>query len=504
MESLQHLAYGFAVALQFHNLMACFAGVLIGTVVGVLPGIGPIGTMALLTPTTFALEPTAAMIMLAGIYYGCMYGGSTTSILINVPGEATSVVTAIDGYQMAKKGRAGAALAVSAVGSFVAGTIGVIALVFFAPVLAETALKFGPPEYFALILVGLILLSRLGGGSVIKSFFMAGLGLLLASVGMEPLSGLPRFTFGNLELSQGVGLVPVAMGLYGIGEVLSIAERVSGVQETLRVKFRELFPTLGEWKKAFPPMFRGAGIGFFIGLIPGPATILSTFAAYTLEQKISKHPEEFGKGAIEGVAGPESANNSASAGAMVPLLALGLPFAPTTAMLLGALVIHGVQPGPLLMSQRPEIFWGLIASMYIGNFMLLILNLPLVGLFASILRLPQHILMGLIIVFCLVGAYSFNNSVLDLHILIGMGVLGYILRKLKFDLAPIILGLVLGPMLENSLAQSLHMYGGHILPIMARPLTATLLVIGGVIILLPIIIRTVKGFCHTRNRNLSQ
>jgi len=492
MDALQGLAYGFGVALSGPNLLACFIGVLVGTIVGVLPGIGPIGAMALLIPSTFTLGPTTALIMLAGIYYGSMYGGSTTTILINVPGEAASVVTAIDGYQMAKRGRAGAALAVSAVGSFVAGTLGIVALMFFAPLLAELALEFGPPEYFALTLVGLILLSRLGGGSVFKSFLMVGLGLLLGTVGMEPISGLPRFTFGQLELGQGVELVPVAMGLYGIGEVLMIAERITGIPQMIKVKFRELFPTVAEWKRAFPPMLRGGGVGFFIGLIPGPAAILSTFASYALEKKISKHPEEFGKGAIEGVAGPESANNSATAGAMVPLLALGVPFAPATAMLLGALVIHGVQPGPLLMSQQPEIFWGVVASMYIGNIVLLILNLPLVGVFASILRLPQHLLMGLILLLCLVGTYSVNNSLLDLYILIGMGGVGYFLRKLKFDMAPLILALVLGPMLEKTLRQSLFMMRGDVWAICVRPIAGTLLLIALLSIVLPPVIHLIN------------
>jgi len=485
MDSIQGLAYGFGVAFSGPNLLACLLGVLIGTLVGILPGIGPIGAMALLIPSTFALGPTTALIMLAGIYYGSMYGGSTTTILINVPGEAASVVTAIDGYQMARKGRGGAALAVSAVGSFVAGTLGVVALMFFAPLLAEAALKFGPPEYFSLTLVGLIFLSQLGRGSALRSFIMVGFGLLLGTVGMEPISGLPRFTLGQLQLAQGVELVPVAMGLYGIGEVLIISERITGIPQMIKVKFRELFPTVAEWKKAFPPMLRGGGVGFFIGLIPGPAAIISTFAAYTLEKKISKHPEEFGQGAIEGVAGPEAANNSATAGAMVPLLALGIPFAPATAMLLGALIIHGVQPGPLLMTQKPEIFWGVVASMYIGNVVLLILNLPLVGIFASILRLPQHLLMGLILLLCLVGTYSVNNSILDIYILIGMGVVGYILRKLKFDLAPVILGLVLGPMLEKTLRQSLFMCRGDITSILYRPITAVLLSAGIAVIVLP-------------------
>jgi len=494
MDSLQGLAYGFGVAFTGPNLVACLLGVLVGTVVGVLPGIGPIGAMALLIPSTFALGPTTALIMLAGIYYGSMYGGSTTSILVNVPGEAASVVTAIDGYQMARKGRAGAALAVSAMGSFVAGSLGIVALMFFAPILAEVALEFGPPEYFSLTLVGLIFLSRLGGGTALKSFLMVGLGLILGTVGMEPISGLPRFTLGQLQLSQGVELVPVAMGLYGIGEVLIIAERITGIPQMVKVKFRELFPTMTEWKRAFPPMLRGGGVGFLIGLIPGPAAILSTFTAYALEKKISKHPEEFGQGAIEGVAGPESANNSATAGAMVPLLALGIPFAPATAMLLGALIIHGVQPGPLLMTQQPEIFWGVVASMYIGNFVLLILNLPMVGVFASILRLPQHLLMGLILLLCLVGTYSVNNSFLDLYILIGMGGVGYILRKLKFDMAPLILALVLGPMLEKTLRQSLFMTRGNVWMIINRPIAAVLLSAGLAAIVLPPLISLMKRY----------
>ncbi len=489
MDSFQGLIYGFGVAISGQNLLACFLGVLVGTLVGVLPGIGPIGAMALLLPATYALQPTTALIMLAGIFYGAMYGGSTTSILIHVPGEAASVVTAIDGYQMAKRGRAGAALAVSAGGSFVAGSLGVFALMLFAPPLAKFALKFGPPEYLALLLMGIIFLSRLGGGSALRSFLMVGFGLLLGTVGMEPITGTSRFTFGRLELGQGIEIVPVAMGLYGIGEVLMVAERISGIPQIIKVKFRELFPTFAEWKRAFPAMLRGAGIGFFIGLIPGPAAILATFSSYALEKKLSDHPEEFGKGAIEGVAGPESANNSAVAGTLVPLLALGVPFDPVTAMLLGALIIHGVQPGPLLMNQNPEIFWGVVASMYIGNAILLILNLPLVGVFASILRVPQYLLMGLILVFCLVGTYSVNNSFLDVYLLIIMGVVGYILRKFKFNLAPLLLGLVLGPMLEKAYCQALFMVKGDLWALVSRPITATFLVIGTAAIIAPLIVR---------------
>jgi putative tricarboxylic transport membrane protein len=489
MDALQGIAYGIGVAAAPANLLACLLGVLIGTIVGVLPGLGPMGAMALLIPATFSLGPAPALIMLSGIFYGAMYGGSTTSILVNVPGEAASVVTAIDGYKLARKGRAGAALAVSAVGSFVAGTLGVVAVMFFAPPLADIALRFGPPEYFTLTLLGLVFLSQLGEGAPVKSYLMVTFGLLLGTIGMDSISGLPRFTFGSVELRQGVELVPVAMGLYGIGEVLIIAERVAGMPSLIPVRFRELFPSLTEWRRAFPPMMRGSVVGFLLGLVPGPAAILSTFASYRLERKLSRTPEEFGHGAIEGVAGPESANNAATAGSMVPLLALGIPFAPPTAMLLGALTIHGVQPGPLLMTQQPDVFWGVVASMYIGNIMLLVLNLPLVGAFASILRIPQHLLMGFILVLCLVGTFSVNNSLLDIFILIGMGGVGYILRKLGFDMAPLVLALVLGPTLERTFRQSLFMARGDLWGLVSRPATAAMLLIGIALVLFPPVYR---------------
>src|SRR5258705_803280 len=367
MGPIEGLVYGFGVALTPANLMACFIGVVIGTIVGVLPGIGPVGAMALLLPSTFVLSPTTALIMLCGIYYGSMYGGSTTSILVNVPGEAASVVTGVDGYQVARKGRAGAALAVSAVGSFVAGPLGVVGLMLFASWLADAALQFGPPEYFALAVTGLAVLSRLSGGSVVVAFVMVGLGLAIGTVGMEPNSGVRRFTFGSVQLSQGLQLVPIIMGLYGVARVLVPAEEGLRRSEIARVRLRELFPTREEWRRSSWPIARGSVIGFLAGLIPGPATVLSTFIAYTVERRISKTPERFGTGAIEGVAGPEAANNGATAGAMVPLLSLGIPFSPATAVLLGALVIHGIQPGPLLMSGQPEGFWGVVASMYIGN-----------------------------------------------------------------------------------------------------------------------------------------
>ncbi|MEK7446387.1 MAG: tripartite tricarboxylate transporter permease [candidate division NC10 bacterium] len=485
MGPLEGLAYGFGVALTPANVVACFAGVLIGTIVGVLPGIGPVGAMALLLPSTFALAPATALIMLAGIYYGSMYGGSTTSILVNVPGEAASVVTALDGYQMAKRGRAGAALSVSAVGSFVAGSLGVVGIVLLAKWLAEQALRFGPPEYFALTVVGLAILSRLSGSSLLVSFLMVGLGLAIGTVGMDPISATARFTFGSVQLSQGMELVPVIMGLYGVAEVLVLAE--AGLKRTSvsSVPLRELFPTRTEWRQSSWPIARGSVVGFLTGLVPGPATVLAAFISYALERRLSRTPERFGKGAIEGVAGPEAANNGATAGAMVPLLSLGIPFSPATAILLGALVIHGIQPGPLLIDTSPEVFWGVVASMYVGNFLLLILNLPLVGVFVSILRLPQYVLSTLVLLLCLVGAFSLNNSPLDLWVLVGMGVVGYGFRKLSVDPAPLIVAVVLGPIMEKTLRQTLFMAHGDWRLLLLRPLSLALLLLGALVVLGP-------------------
>jgi putative tricarboxylic transport membrane protein len=490
--AVEGLLYGFSVALAPANVLACFAGVLVGTVVGVLPGIGPIGAMALLLPSTFALSPTAALIMFAGIYYGAMYGGSTTSILVNVPGEATSVVTCLDGYQMARRGRAGAALAVSAVGSFVAGTLGVLGIVVVGSWLAEAALQFGPPEYFALTVMGLAVLSRLSGGSLARSALMVGFGLALGTVGMEPMSGVSRFTFGSIQLSQGIELVPVAMGLFGIAEILNLAETRATLPRVSSVRLRELLPSRAEWRRALPSMLRGSGLGFLVGLVPGPAAVLSTFLSYAVERKLSRRPKDFGQGAIEGVAGPEAANNGATAGALVPLLALGVPFAPATALLLAALVIHGIQPGPLLMTQNPELFFGVAASLYVGNFILLVLNLPLIGLFVSVLKLPQHLLMALILLLALVGTYSLNNSLLDVWVLVGMGVVGWALRKLGFEPALIVLALVLGPMMEKTLRQTLFMARGDLGTVLARPLTLTLLLVGVLIVVVPELVRAAR------------
>ena len=492
MGPIEGLIYGFSVALSPANLFACFIGVVVGTVVGVLPGIGPVGAMALLLPSTFSLHPATALIMLAGIYYGAMYGGSTTSILVNVPGEAGSVVTLLDGYQMTRRGRAGAALAIAAVGSFVAGTVGVVGIMLAANWLADLAVRFGPPEYFAIALGGLVLLSRLSGGSVLHAFVMVAVGLALGTVGMDSISALRRFTFGSVQLAQGVDLVPVIMGLYGVAEVLALAEEGIRRTQIASVRLREMLPTRTEWRQSAAPIARGSAVGFVTGLVPGPAAVLSTFISYALEKKLSRTPERFGHGAVEGVAGPEAANNAATAGAMVPLLSLGIPFSPATAILLGALVIHGLQPGPLLIGQRPEVFWGFIASMYIGNALLLVLNLPLVGLFVSILRLPQHVLATLVFLLCLVGSFSLSNSYLDLWVLAVFGVLGYTLRKLGIDASPMVVALVLGPMMEKTLRQSLFLTQGSVVDMLARPLTVAILLLPAAALVVPPVWRLLR------------
>jgi putative tricarboxylic transport membrane protein len=413
MEILHQLMMGFQVAATPINLIWALIGAFVGTIVGVLPGIGPLGSMAILLSFTLKMEATTAMIFFAGIYYGAMYGGSTTSILLNIPGEAASVVTCIDGYKMAQKGRGGAALTVSAVGSFVAGTLSIIGLMFAASILADAALKFGPPEFFAIGAVGLLFLVRLSGGSLIKNVIMLLIGLALATIGTDRLYATPRFTFGLSDLGQGVEFLPVAMGLFGIAEVMLTAVEKEEAGEMIRVRMRDLLPTLLEWKRSIAPIFRGSIIGFFIGLLPGPSPVIATFVSYMVEKKTSKHPEEFGEGAIEGVAGPEAANNAAVGGAYVPLLALGVPFTPAMAVVVGALMLHGITPGPMMMSERPQLFWGVIASMYIGNVMLLVLNLPMVQLFALITKVPKPILLPLITLLCLV-AFTASTPVLSI------------------------------------------------------------------------------------------
>jgi putative tricarboxylic transport membrane protein len=475
-ETLQNLAVGFAVALSPSVLLYAFVGCVIGTLVGVLPGVGPLAGISLLLPATFGMDATRAIVMLAGIYYGAMYGGSTTSILMRIPGEAASVMTCIDGYAMARRGRAGAALAIAAVGSYVAGTVSVVALMLLAPPLAEFALRFGPPEYFALLLFGLLVLAYMSSGSMLKSLAMAALGLLLGMVGIDQMSGYFRFAYGMVELGDGLGVVPVAVGLFGLAEILATAGQPVP-PEVVKPRLRELLPSRAEWREAAGPIARGTGLGFLVGIIPGSAHVISSFVSYALEKKLSRRPEEFGHGAVPGVAGPESANNAATSGAFVPMLALGVPSGPIPAVMLAAMMVHGVSPGPLLIGQQPQLFWGFIASMYVGNLVLLILNLPLVGLFVNLLRVPYPYLYPAILTFSILGVYAVNGSVVDVWIMLAMGLLGYVLRKLGFETAPIVLGVVLAPMIELALRQSLAMSDGRYGIFFQRPIAATLLVV---------------------------
>ncbi|HXD44982.1 MAG TPA: tripartite tricarboxylate transporter permease [Pseudolabrys sp.] len=471
METTLHSLYlGFSVALEPHNAWYAFLGCVVGTLVGVLPGIGPLAGISILLPVTFGLNATQAIIMLAGIYYGSQYGGSTTSILMRIPGEASSVMTCIDGYAMAQKGRAGAALCIAAVGSWIGGTFGVLVLTVVAPPLATLAVKFGPPEYTALLVLGLIFLAYMSSTSLIRTLLMASLGLMLGMIGIDNMTGDFRYSFNLAELGDGIGIVPVAVGLFGLGEILSTPS-ADAVKNVIAPKLRELLPTRKEWREAVMPISRATVLGFIIGIIPGSAHIISSFLSYALERRLSKHPEQFGKGAVAGVAGPETANNAASTGAFVPLLALGIPTSPITAVLIGALMIHGVSVGPTLVNDHPDVFWGFVASMYVGNLMLLALNLPLVSLFVTVLRIPYAYLYPMIIMFCIIGVYETNNSVVDVWIMLIMGVLGYGLRKFEFDPAPLVLGLVIAPILEQSLRQSLIMSNGDYLIFLSRPIS---------------------------------
>ena len=482
-ETFQNLYLGFSVALAPAILFYAFVGCVIGTLVGMLPGVGPLAGISLLLPATFGLDATTAIVLLAGIYYGAMYGGSTTSILMRIPGEAASVMTCIDGYEMTKKGRAGPALAIAAVGSYIAGTLSIVGLMFLAPPLASFALRFGPPEYFALLVLGLLVLAYMSSGSMPKALAMAALGLLLGMVGIDTMTGFFRFHYGLVELGDGIGVVPVAVGLFGISEILLTAG-LPTPPAIHKPKLRELLPSRQEWRDSAAPIGRGTLLGFLIGIIPGSAHIISSFVSYALERRLSKHPERFGKGAVEGVAGPESANNSATSGAFVPMLALGVPSGPIPAVMLAAMMVHGISPGPFLIQQQPELFWGFIASMYVGNVVLLILNLPLVGLFVNLLRIPYPFLYPAILVFCVLGVYAVNQSVVDVWIMAIMGALGYLLRKFEFDTAPIVLGVILAPMLEMALRQSLAMSGGNYAIFFSRPIAATMLLVGLALLLL--------------------
>jgi putative tricarboxylic transport membrane protein len=486
MEILNNLAAGFAVALTPVNLLYCFLGSFIGTAIGVLPGLGPPATIALLLPVTYAIPATSAVILLAGIFYGAMYGGSTTSILLNIPGEAASVVTCLDGYQMAREGRAGVALAISAFASFIAGTLGIAGLMLLAPPLAAFALKFGPPENFALLLLGLMMVGYLAGSSMTKGLLMACVGLLLGTVGLDPIMGTQRFTYGIFKLSEGFQFILVAMGLFGIGEILVNVEQMIKA-EVFQTKIRGLLPNRNEWRNAAAPVARGSLLGFFVGVLPGGGAIISSFISYALEKKLSKQPERFGRGAIEGVAAPEAANNAAATGSFIPLLTLGIPGNASIAMIFAALLIHGVRPGPLLMTEKPEVFWGLVASMYLGNIMLLFLNLPLIGLWVKLLRIPYPLLAPLIMIFVIIGAYSVNNSIFDVGITIAFGFFGYLMRKFDFEPAPLVLAMILGPQFEASLRRSLIYSRGDLGVFYERPITAVLLALALLTLLSPVL-----------------
>src|ERR671932_1882550 len=482
LDTLQNLYLGFTVALSPPIMLYAFIGCVVGTLVGVLPGVGPLAGISLLLPASFGMDPTSAIVLLAGIYYGAMYGGSTTSILMRIPGEAASVMTCIDGYEMTRKGRAGAALAIAAIGSFVAGTLSVVGLMLLAPPLAALALRFGPPEYTALLCLGLIVLAYLSGGSMLKTLAMAVLGLLLGMIGIDTMSGYARFTYGVMDLGDGLGVVPVAVGLFGLSEIMLTTTQTAPAQ-IAKPRLRELMPSREEFRASVGPIGRGTVLGFVIGIVPGSAHILSSFVSYALERSLSRHPERFGKGAVEGVAGPESANNSAACGAFVPMLALGVPSGPIPAVMLAALMVHGISPGPRLIDEQPELFWGFIASMYVGNVVLLILNLPLVSLFVNLLRVPYTYLYPIILVFCVLGVYAVNQSLVEVWIMIGTGVLGYFLRKAEFDVAPIVLGLILSPMIETSLRQSLAMSSGSYGIFFERPISVAMIA-GAVLLLL--------------------
>ena len=474
MELIDNLSLGFSAALTVTNLLYCLAGVFLGTLIGVLPGLGPTATIAMLLPITFTMPPVTALIMLAGIYYGSQYGGSTTSILINLPGEAASVVTTLDGYQMARNGRAGVALTTAAVGSFFAGTVATFLLAVFAPPLAELALKFGAADYFSLMVLGLIASVVLARGSLLHAVGMVVLGLLLGLIGTDVNSGVTRYSFGSPALFDGIGFVVVAMGMFGIGEIIRNLEH----EETRSMvvnKLSTLMPTKEDWKRMVAPILRGTAIGSAVGILPGSGSVMGSFAAYALEKRISKHSAEFGKGAIEGVAAPEAANNAGAQTSFIPMLTLGIPSNPVMALMIGAMILHGIQPGPLVMTEQPALFWGVIASMWIGNLFLVILNLPMIGLWVRIVTVPYHFLFPAILVFCSIGVFSLNNTEFDVFLMALFGLLGYVFAKLDCEPAPLLLGFILGPMMEEYLRRALLISRGDFSVFLTRPISATLL-----------------------------
>jgi TctA family transporter len=490
MDLLSNLAIGLDTALTTTNLLYCLLGVLLGTLIGVLPGLGPVPTIAMLLPLTFGLPPVSALIMLAGIYYGAQYGGSTTAILLNLPGESASVVTTLDGYQMARKGRAGAALATAAIGSFAAGTIGTVLLAWFAPALARIALNFGPPEYFSLMVLGLVASVVLAHGSFIRALGMIVLGLLFGLVGTDITSGQLRYTLGLPELADGIDFVVVAMGMFGLGEIIRNLENEQ-VREVFTRRITGLMPTKDDLKRIVAPILRGTILGSALGILPGGGAMLSSFASYSLEKKLSKHPEEFGQGAIAGVAGPESANNAGAQTSFVPMLTLGIPSNPVMALMIGALIIHGIQPGPAVFTEQPQLFRGIVVSMWIGNFFLLVLNLPLVGMWVKLLTIPYHLLYPMILVFCAIGVYSINNAEFDVYIMAIFAVLGYVCARLECEPAPFLLGFILGPMMEEYLRRTMLLSRGDPTVFLSRPISAAILVIAmiGIVALLSPAIR---------------
>ena len=484
MELLNNLALGFQTAGTVDNLLYCLIGVILGTLIGVLPGIGPLATIAMLLPATYKMsDPTTALIMLAGIYYGAQYGGSTTAILVNLPGESSSVVTTLDGYQMARKGRAGPALAIAAIGSFFAGTVATFLLAAFAPPLAEIAFKFGPAEYFALMVLGLIAAVVLAHGSVIKALAMVIFGLLLGMIGTDVNSGVARFSFDIPELSDGIEFVAVAMGMFGFAEIILNLEQREN-REVFTSKVTNLFPRWSDFKTAFPAILRGTSLGSLLGILPGGGAVLASFSAYAIEKKISKTPELFGKGAIQGVAAPEAANNAGAQTSFIPMLTLGIPTTPVMALMVAAMMIHNIQPGPQVMTSNPKLFWGLIVSMWIGNLFLVILNLPLVGMWVKLLSVPYRIMYPAILLFCCIGAYSINNNVFDVFMTIPFAILGYLFKKLDCEPAPMLLGFVLGKLMEEYLRRAMTISRGDWTVFVTRPLSATLLACAAVLLII--------------------
>jgi TctA family transporter len=478
-ELVGSIALGFGAALTPWNLLYCALGVLIGTLIGVLPGLGPVATMAMLLPATFALPPVSALIMLAGIYYGAQYGGSTTAILVNLPGETSSVVTALDGHVMAKQGRAGVALTTAAVGSFVAGTLATFVIALAAPPLANIALKFGPAEYFSLMVLGLVASVVLAHGSLLKAIGMIVLGLILGLVGTDVTSGSQRYTFGVPELFDGIGFVALAMGLFGLGEIIVNLERES--DKTILVnRIVSLWPTREDWKRMVAPIFRGTVLGSFLGILPGGGAMLASFASYSFEKKISRHSRQFGRGAIEGVAGPESANNAGAQTSFIPMLTLGIPSNPVMALMVGAMIIQGIQPGPSVMTEQPALFWGIIASMWIGNLFLVVLNLPMIGLWVKLVTVPYRLLYPAILVFCGIGVFSLNNAEFDVYVMAVFGLLGYVFAKLECEPAPMLLGFILGPMMEEYLRRAMLLSRGDPLVLVQRPISAVILIVAAI------------------------